>query len=168
MKPKNKGRWLTAGAMAYAGVVSAGLTAAVISDSERVPEPPPVQVVVPPEVLDPAPMAPDLPPCPFDAIPAPPARQAAPDPVQTKTVGTVATGELNVRSTPAGKIVGQLYRGDQLELLERPTSGAGAGWLRFKGGWVAAKFVTESDNRKQSDLPEVVPAPFPFPLFPQR
>ena len=53
----------------------------------------------------------------------------------------MTAAELNVRQTPAGRIVGQLYRGDKVDILERRTNGGGVEWLRTPKGWVAARFV---------------------------
>ena len=68
--------------------------------------------------------------------------------------------ELNVRQTPAGRIVGQLYRGDKVDILERRANGGGIEWLRTPKGWVAARFV-EIDVRSAEDL-----APTCFPPGP--
>ena len=54
---------------------------------------------------------------------------------QTKTYGTVTADVLNVRATPGGTLVGQLYRGDRVEILETQTMGEQL-WGRYEGGWI--------------------------------
>lgn len=131
-KRKSGGRWLATAGILYAGLTGGGIGTATYIDATRTaPRPPVVQeVILPREALDPEPL---LPPCTADAVPKPedPATEQA----------TVTATELNVRQTPAGRIVGQVYRGDKVDILERRTNGGGAEWLRTPRGWVAARFV---------------------------
>lgn len=161
-KPKrNGGRWLAIAAALYAGMAGSGIGVATWHDATRpvaaVIAPAP-EVVIPPEALVPERMGPDVPPCPAEVVAErwPTQERAAASP----QVGTVVPAELNVRRTPGGQIVGQVFRGDQFEILERPTSGPGAGWLRIQKGWVAAKFMELGARPVQAELP-APPCPFP-------
>ena len=58
---------------------------------------------------------------------------------QTKLYGTIInTSSQNVRSTPDGKIVAKLLKGERFEILERKTV-AGREWGRCSKGWVCLR-----------------------------
>ena len=80
----------------------------------------------------------------------------------------MTAAELNMRQTPAGRIAGQLYRGDKVDILERRTNGGGVEWLRTPKGWVAARFV-EIDVAIARDAATCFPpgpwCPTPSPPF---
>ena len=60
---------------------------------------------------------------------------------QTKLYGTIInTSSQNVRSTPDGKIVAKLLKGERFEILERKTV-AGREWGRCSKGWVSLDYV---------------------------
>lgn len=160
-KPQSKRSWAGTLAALYFGGSMGAVGTGIFLDGTALPPPilPPLQEVrLPSEVFSPEPMTSPhdaLPPCTADAVPRPVQSQ----PVRaSREMGTVAPGELNVRATPGGRIVGQVFKGDQIEILERPTSGLGAGWLRTPAGWVSARFI-ESPHRG------LVPIPGPC-LFP--
>ena len=137
---KSGAAWLASAAILYAGVTGGGIGTATYHDPTR-PAPVVRDVVLPREALvaredgRKRPDAPEplLPPCTADAVLKPE------DPAIEQ--GTVTAAELNVRQTPAGRIAGQLYRGDKVDILERRTNGGGVEWLRTPKGWVAARFV---------------------------
>jgi SH3 domain-containing protein len=139
-KAKSGGRWLAAAGILYAGVTGGGIGTATYLDATR-PAPVVREIVPPREALiaredgRKRPDAPEplLPPCTADAVRKPE------DPASEQ--GTVTAMELNVRQTPAGRIVGQVYRGDKVDILERRANGGGVEWLRTPRGWVAARFV---------------------------
>ena len=57
----------------------------------------------------------------------------------TKTYGTIInTDSQNVRAVPDGAIVGKLYRGDKVEILEQKVAN-GRLWGRYEGGWICMK-----------------------------
>lgn len=154
---RRKRRWLAVAAILYGLTTSGGIGTAVWSDlqakKEAVKET--IKEVVKEEVREI--IAPDpIPPCPTTekAIEVPPEKQA----------GTVNVGELNVRAKPAGAVMAQVHKGDQLEILDRKTV-SGMEWLRISKGWVAARYIDVNA------VPEVVPSapvicPFPPAMCP--
>lgn len=163
-KRKSRGRWLVTAVVLYAAFASGGIGTATYLDATRSSIRETIretarEVLLPPGVFDPQPTA--LPPCPSDAIPKPEELRGS------REYGTVAASELNIRREPsmAGKVLGQLYRGDQVEVLERPTVGPAAGWIRTKGGWVGGRFVDVTDAR-QADTPSPPPCPLLQPFCP--
>lgn len=77
-----------------------------------------------------------------------------------KTYATVIlTDTLNVRAEPDGTVVGQLKRGDRVEILEQGTYN-GRLWGRFKDGWICMRSyvkletVTEDPNSISVDATE--------------
>lgn len=177
MKPKPKPKpkpkrstgaaWLATAATIYVGTAGGGIGTATYLDMARSPAAvyataPPQQrpdvVYFPPEALDPTPMggAP-LQPCPSDAIPKPVVNELR------GSIGTVVTGELNVRATPGGRIVGQLFRGDPVEILERRVNGGGIEWVRTKSGWISARFVDTGSQPVDLAPVTLPPPPCPFP-----
>lgn len=166
-KPKQKrSGWLTTAAMVYASALG-GIGGATYVDAMRpVPavQQPSQTVFLPPEAFDRQPMAPPtplaLPPCPQDAI-AKPVAQPVPELRGTlREPGTVMAYELNIRRepNPSGKIVGSLYRGDQVDVLERKSDG----WLRIKQGWVYGRYVdtarAEAQPAPEQPLCPLLPA----------
>ena len=158
-KAKSGGRWqrtcFAAAGVLYAAVTGGGIGTATYLDATR--SAPVAREIVPPREAPVAreehqgvdarlrglsrkrPDAPEplLPPCTADAVPKSDLKPEDPAIEQ----GTVTAIELNVRQTPAGRIVGQLYRGDKIDILERRANGGGVEWLRTPKGWVAARFV---------------------------
>ena len=126
-------RALTGGGIGTATYLDATRPAPVVREPVREREPPRA-----PEARK-RPDAPEplLPPCTPDAVPKSELKPEDPAIEQ----GTVTADELNLRQTPAGRIVGQLYRGDKVDILERRANGGGVEWLRTPKGWVAARFV---------------------------
>lgn len=67
---------------------------------------------------------------------------------QTKLYGTIInTNSQNVRSTPNGKIVGKLMKGDRFEILERKTVD-GREWGRCSKGWVCLRTYVKVEEVK--------------------
>lgn len=115
-------------------------------------------VALPPQTLPPQALAPEplLPPCDASAIVKPE------DPEPGRQLGRVKPVELNVRATPGGRIVGQVYEHERAEILERR-----GGWLRIYKGWVAAQFVDVHDmapapaaSSPEQPFPCLVPGPW--------
>ena len=174
MKPKptpKRSKWPAALAALYVGGAGGGIGTATYLDATRTPPviyaPAPPQrdaVYIPPEALDPAPMggAP-LAPCPSDAVLKDEAEQTQ---KAQSVLGTVVVGELNVREAPGGRIKGQLFRGDEVEILERRVNGGGLEWARTRSGWVAARFLDTGGpvDPAPGPLPaSLPPPPCPFP-----
>lgn len=172
-KKQKRFPWFIAGAVLYAALSGSGVLYGIIDDQrirfdaqlqntrEKVDEA--RAVVLPPNAFDPRPTAVALPPCSADAIPKPIEREAD---IGPREFGTVAAGELNIRQAAgmSGRIIGQLYRGDQVEIIERITSGPNAGWIRTKGGWVSGKFIERATPTQQ--LPPQPPCLIPGPWCP--
>lgn len=82
----------------------------------------------------------------------------------TKTYGTVVrTDTLNVRQEPDGTVVGVLYRGDKLEILEQKMV-AGRMWGRTEKGWICLRSYVELEvvtetigGETPPQTPEVTP-----------
>ena len=71
--------------------------------------------------------------------PEPPVVDPKPPVTVTKTYGTIInTDSQNVRSAPDGVVVGKLYRGDKVEILEQKMF-EGRLWGRYSGGWICMR-----------------------------
>lgn len=153
MIKRRKRRWLAVAAILYGLTTAGGISTAVWSDlqakKEAVKET--IKEVVKEEVREVvAPIPPDpIPPCPTEkAAEAPPEKQA----------GIVNVGELNVRAKPAGAVMAQVHKGDQLEILDRKTV-SGMEWLRISKGWVAARYIDVTAVPEVSAAPVICPFP---------
>ena len=85
--------------------------------------------------------------------------------VTTKTFGTIVrTDTLNIRQTPDGTVVGVLYLGDRVEILEQKMV-AGRMWGRFAKGWICLRsyveleVVTENDDTHSAPVEPPVTEP---------
>ena len=88
-----------------------------------------------------------------------------------KVYGTIiGTDTLNIRSTPDGKIVGKLNRGDKVEILEQKTVD-GRGWGRCSKGWICVRTyvkletVTEESTTPAPSKPAAPEAPADGKLY---
>ena len=71
--------------------------------------------------------------------PEPPVVDPKPPVTVTKTYGTIInTDSQNVRSAPDGVVVGKLYCGDKVEILEQKMF-EGRLWGRYSGGWICMR-----------------------------
>lgn len=94
---------------------------------------------------------------------------SAPDAV----IGTVVTDTLNIRSTPSteSKIVGQLVRGDTVEILREEPIGD-VRWGRIAAGWVRLDYMSlntdvEEDPTDPSDPDSTDPSENPDETVPE-
>jgi len=62
-----------------------------------------------------------------------------------KIYATVTADVLNVRATPGGTIVGKLYQGDRVEILEQQSVDGGV-WGRYQGGWIYIEEYAELET----------------------
>ena len=87
---------------------------------------------------------------------------SVPDTV-TKTYGTIVrTDTLNVRENPDGTVVGVLYRGDKVEILEQKLV-AGRMWGRTEKGWICLRSYVELEvvTEGEPQQPETPPVEKP-------
>ena len=90
--------------------------------------------------------------------PTTPSAPVVPETV-TKTYGTVInTATLNVRQVPDGKIVGVLYKGDKVEILEQKMVN-GRLWGRCSKGWICMRSYVKLETVTETVNPEPAPAP---------
>jgi len=78
----------------------------------------------------------------------------------------IASGSLNVRSSPGGEVLGTLPGGTSVTVTEEQTDGEGALWYYIEAanlkGWCAAKYIHLSYESAPS-APEEIPTPTPAP-----
>ncbi len=68
----------------------------------------------------------------------------------TKTYGTIInTNSQNVRKTPDGAVVGKLYRGDKVEILEQRVV-AGRLWGLCEKGWICMRSYVKLETVKET------------------
>lgn len=63
----------------------------------------------------------------------------------TRIYATITADALNVRTSPEGSIVGKLYQGDRVEILEQQLVGNGW-WGRYEGGWIYIQDYAELET----------------------
>jgi uncharacterized protein YgiM (DUF1202 family) len=71
-------------------------------------------------------------------------------PSVTKIYATITADALNVRATPGGTIVGKLYQGDRVEILEKQLVDGGW-WGRYEGGWIYIEDYAELEEVTEQD-----------------
>ena len=115
------------------------------------------------EVTEEKPTEPEQPTEPEPEKPTEPEQPTEPEPEKpvtvTKTYATVIkTSTLNIREVPDGKVVGMLYLGDRVEILEQKTV-AGRAWGRCEQGWICIRTYAQLETVTETIGGSVQPKP---------